>query len=136
MMFRGVPVYRDPLVPLHREDPDTGRRIEGLFWIANGTVLVHPDRWDLFVYWVTKLTMYCSTCSALHCESDPCGTVYRLVRYEGKEALVVVERDGKEELQMVPAEMATDVPMSPDEEARVRAIMAESTELPSGGRPK
>lgn len=40
-------VYKDPNIPLTRTNAD-GSTSDALFWIVDGKVLVHPDRWDAF----------------------------------------------------------------------------------------
>lgn len=42
-----VRIYRDPNIPLTRTNED-GTTSDALFWIIDGKVLVHPDRWDAF----------------------------------------------------------------------------------------
>jgi hypothetical protein len=49
LTFRGMQVFKDPNIPLQRTNRETGEIEDAFFWLIDGKVLVHPDRWDLFV---------------------------------------------------------------------------------------
>lgn len=51
-----IPVQKSALVPLDKKKIVDGAEVTvpALFWMIDGTILVHPDRWDHFLLWITQ----------------------------------------------------------------------------------
>ena len=59
LLVNGIPIYKDPAVPLQRRNELTGEYEDALCWTfrcvwAEWMILVHPDRWDLFTEMLAK----------------------------------------------------------------------------------